>query len=234
MARFKKHVIVYDDTPQIIAEREMGDVSKWVDLVKANNLRYPYIVDTAEEKLKDINHLVTLGDEIIVPIEQTLADINADKLSKYDKTVLEEIVLGNDLKIDTYIDEANLHGAEDEILELDGEKGDVRLVKGFDTIKQMITLRLLTPKGALPLHPNYGSNMQEYLGQRNSLDLADKINIDIQSCLEADSRIRVAKLIQYNIIEEIYQAEWEVQLYSFDKYFSILIKRDNDNNFIIM
>lgn len=235
MARYKKHIIVYDDTPQIIAEREMGDVSKWIDLVKFNNLHYPYFVDTPEEKLKDLNHLKTLGDTIIIPIEKTLADISTETLPKRDKAKLEEIVLGTDLSLDKYEKTIRAHGTEDEIVELTGNgKGDLKLVSGIDNIKQTLLMRLLTPKGALPLHPDYGSDIQSLIGHKNTLDIADKVSTTIQEVLEADPRIRTARLVTYDVGEIYYQSSWEIELQSFDTYFTVLIQRDNDNNFLIM
>lgn len=235
MPRFKQHIIVYGETPQIIAEREMGDVNKWVDLVKFNNLRYPYIVDTPEERAKDLSHLVTIGNKIIIPKEKTLDDIDTTKLPKRDRNLLEQIVLGTDIKIDSYMKTINAHGAEDEIIEMTGNgKGDLELAKGYDNIKQLLLLRLLTPKGSLPLHPDYGSDIQSIIGERNNLNTADKLNDIIQDCLETDYRIKSATLINYNITENTYNSTWEVQLQSFDTYFRLLIQRDENNNFIIM
>lgn len=235
MPRYKQHIIAFGDTPQIIAEREMGDVSLWFDLVKANNLHYPYIVNTVDDKLKDSNHLVTIGDKIIIPLDRTLADIDTAKLSKYDKKVLQDIVLGNDLQITKYNKTINAHGSEDEIVELTGNgKGDVKLAKGFENIKQMLIMRLLTPKGSLPLHPDYGSNIQYIMGEHNNLANADILNNTIQEELEADNRIKLATLVNYSVNKTYYTSEWKIQLYSFEKYFSLLVQRDKDNNFIIL
>lgn len=234
MARFKKHIVKYGESPQIIAEREMGDASKWIELVKKNNLQYPYIVDTPEEKNTNYKHLVTLGDTLIIPEEKTLADIDTDTLNNYDKRVLEEIVLGNDLAVE--INPKNsIHATEDEILELTGNgKGDIDLVRGRNNIIQMLYLRLLTPKGSLALHPDYGSNIQYLMGKPNNMETAYDINSTIQECLEGDSRIRSAKVEEFLIDGEAYESKWEISLYSFETYFKLLIQRDNDNNFLIL
>lgn len=235
MPRFKKHTIVYGDTPQLIAEQEMGDVSKWIELVKKNDLHYPYIVDTPEERNKDIHHLVTIGNTIIIPEEKTLSDIDTDQIPKYDKLVLEEIVLGNDLKFNITPEDDTKHGADDEILSLTGNgKGDLALAKGKDNIVQTLKLRLLTPKGSLILHPNYGSNLQSLVGEKNTQETAEEINSTIEEELQADPRIRSANLDGWNLSAEYYLSSWTVKLQDFETYFKLLIQRDNDNNFLIM
>lgn len=235
MARFKKHVIVYGDTPQIIAEKEMGDVSLWIELVQYNNLEYPYIVDTPEERNKNPRHLVTLGNTIIIPIEKTLADVDTTTISKPDKLALEDIVLGTDLKLDSVDKEFSKHGTEDEIVGLTGSgKGDIGLIKGRANIVQMLKLRLLTPKGSLIMHPDYGTNFQYLIGKKNNLETAELISESVQEQLEADNRIKSARMTGEALEGEYYAMEWEIKLQDFDTYFTILIQRDNDNNFIIM
>jgi hypothetical protein len=235
MARYKTHIIVYGDTPQIIAEREMGDVSQWIKLVSSNNLHYPYIVDTDEEKSVDPNHLVTLGDTIIIPIEKTLADVDTNRLSKHDKKELVDIVLGSDLQLDLYQHKEDIHGTDDGILELTGNgKGDIKLAKGLENIKQMLLLRLLTPKGSLPLHPDYGSDIQEIIGNKNTVETANMLNTTIENCLDADSRILNSALDRYTIDDTYYTSSWDIKLQSFDTYFKLLIQRDNNNNFTIL
>lgn len=235
MARFKKHVVVYGDTPQLIAEKETGDVSNWIELVQKNDLHYPYIVDTPEEKNKDPHHLVTIGNTIIIPKEDTLADVDTSQIPRYDKLVLEDIILGTDLKVNSVEYRYDEHNTDDEILGLTGNgKGDIGLIKGKDNIVQTLKMRLLTPKGSLPLHPDYGSNIQYLIGKVNNADTAELVANTIQECLEADSRIRMAKLINDVIDSTIYYSYWEVTLQSFDTYFKLAIQRDNDNNFIIM
>ncbi|TFF00481.1 LysM domain-containing protein, partial [Histophilus somni] len=67
--RFKKHVVQHEETMQAIAQRYYGDVSYWIDLVEHNNLKYPYLVETDEEKMKDPERLASTGDTLIIPIE---------------------------------------------------------------------------------------------------------------------------------------------------------------------
>lgn len=234
MPRFKKYVITYGDTLQLIAEREMKDVSYWFDLATANNLKYPYIVDTPEEKAKDLNHLVTIGDTIIIPKESTLADINPDILSNHDKLSLEDIVLGNDLKVSSVDSDIEAHGAEDELLGLQGNgRGDIDLARGVNNVVQMIKLRLLTAKGSLILHPDYGSDLQKMIGKRNSSETADELNAIIEENLEQDSRVKSAKNDKYAYNDTYYYSVWTIELQDFDTYFKLIIQRDNDNNFII-
>ena len=54
MSIYCKHVISQGETLQEIAHYELGDMSKWTDIRDINDLEYPYIVETPEEKLKNI------------------------------------------------------------------------------------------------------------------------------------------------------------------------------------
>lgn len=61
MARYKKHTIVYGETMQSIAQMETGSVNDWIKIAEYNSLVYPYIVDTMQEKMANIEHLATPG-----------------------------------------------------------------------------------------------------------------------------------------------------------------------------
>lgn len=234
MSRYKKHVIVYGDTPQNIAEKEIGDVSKWVDLVKANNLVYPYIVDTPKDKQQNIAHLVTLGDTIIIPVETTLGDIDPDSLSKLDQSEVSNIVLGKDISATNFPAFYNKYGADDETLQLTGNgKGDLASVSGYQNIKQVLILHLLTPKGSLPLHPDYGSGLQSLFSKNIEVNRVT-IDAEISKCILSDSRVANCVTTDSYYTGDSYWSEWGVSLISFDEQFNMLVKKDSQNNFTIV
>jgi len=176
MARFKKYTIQQGDTLQSIAARELGDANSWVDLFQYNDLQYPYIVDTAQEKHKNLEHLVMLGDQIVIPIETTIGDINPLDLMQEDKRQVENLVLGSDLNLTSFFDRYKDKGTQDDILELSGnyKNGDIAVTQGQQNVKQAIIMRLLTPLGSILLHPDYGSNLHNLFEKANS-DLKVKI-----------------------------------------------------------
>ena len=61
ITRYLKYVIKQNDTIQGIAEKATGDYSNYKQIIEYNDLRYPFIVDTPQEKLTDVEHQVTLG-----------------------------------------------------------------------------------------------------------------------------------------------------------------------------
>ncbi|MGI4427198.1 LysM peptidoglycan-binding domain-containing protein, partial [Klebsiella pneumoniae] len=148
--RFKKHVVQHEETMQAIAQRYYGDVSYWIDLVEHNNLKYPYLVETDEEKMKDPERLASTGDTLIIPIESDLTDVSAKEINSRDKDVLVELALGRDLNITADEKYFNEHGTSDNILAFSTNgNGDLDTVKGIDNMKQQLQARLLTPRGSL-------------------------------------------------------------------------------------
>ena len=99
MARYKKHVVRYGETVQSIAALEMDDASSWTDLIKYNDLQYPYIVPKASDKNANPDHLVTLGDTLIIPLAVTLTNVDLDNMNQQDKDEIATLALGRDLSM---------------------------------------------------------------------------------------------------------------------------------------
>ena len=102
MSIYNKYPIHQGDTLQKIAFYKLGDMSKWTDIRDINNLEYPYIVNTPEEKLTNINHLLSVGDYIYLPEYQR--DVNKEtinnlQVNSYDKEQMYDTVLGRDLEV---------------------------------------------------------------------------------------------------------------------------------------
>ena len=193
--RFKKHVVQHEETMQAIAQRYYGDVSYWIDLVEHNNLKYPYIVETDEEKMQDPERLASTGDTIIIPIESDLTDVSAKEINSRDKDVLVELALGRDLNITSDEKYFNEHGTSDNILAFSTNgNGDLDTVKGIDNMKQQLQARLLTPRGSLMLHPNYGSDLHNLFGL-NIPEQATLIEMEVLRTLTSDNRVKSANLI---------------------------------------
>ena len=51
MAIFTNYKIKQNDTLPLIAQRFLGDSSRWIDIVSLNNLRYPYITEDVYESI---------------------------------------------------------------------------------------------------------------------------------------------------------------------------------------
>ena len=56
-------------------------------------------------------------------------------------------------------------------------------------MSQSLRIRLGTPKGSLPLHPEFGSNILRFIGKKMNADTLTKIRLDIQETILADDRV---------------------------------------------
>lgn len=247
MARYKKHVIAVDDTLQTIAEQELGDVTQWHTLAQANNLQYPYIVNSSQDKLTNVGHLVSIGDTIVIPIISDLAGVDAESLTKRDHKNIMTTILGTDLKVNGSPAYFNPHGVDNNILQLSGttryredkvaggyrKSRDLALVSGLENIKQTLLLHILTPKGSLVMHPDYGSNIQDIIGSPTGDQTAINITNELSRCLLSDSRIENVSLITYNLDGENYHSSWNVTLQDFNEDFILYINKDENNDFSI-
>ncbi|BDA82306.1 baseplate wedge subunit [Staphylococcus phage vB_SsapH-Golestan-105-M] len=231
--RFKKHVVQHEETMQAIAQRYYGDVSYWIDLVEHNNLKYPYIVETDEEKMQDPERLASTGDTIIIPIESDLTDVSAKEINSRDKDVLVELALGRDLNITADEKYFNEHGTSDNILAFSTNgSGDLDTVKGIDNMKQQLQARLLTPKGSLMLHPNYGSDLHNLFGL-NIPEQATLIEMEVLRTLTADNRVKSANLVDWKIQGNVYSGQFSVEIKSVEESINFVLGQDEEGIFAL-
>lgn len=233
MPRYKKHIVRYGETMQSIASLEVGDVSYWTEIAKYNKLHFPYIVDSDEKKVKDVEHLVTIGDIIIIPKETTLSGDDIDSMTIQDKDEVTKYSLGEDLSMIDIPNNYQDRGTQDEIFQLnDNGKGDLQTVVGVENIKQVLMARLLTPKGALILHPKYGSNLHNLFIKGNETNV-QLIDDEIARSIKEDGRVYATEKVSSVLDEGVYTSTWKVSLISLRTQFELLIGRDNNGNFII-
>ncbi|WFG33820.1 hypothetical protein YN120080_103 [Staphylococcus phage vB_SauM_JDYN] len=231
--RFKKHVVQYEETMQAIAQRYYGDVSYWIDLVEHNNLKYPYLVETDEEKMQDPERLASTGDTIIIPIESDLTDVSAKEINSRDKDVLVELALGRDLNITADEKYFNEHGTSDNILAFSTNgNGDLDTVKGIDNMKQQLQARLLTPRGSLMLHPNYGSDLHNLFGL-NIPEQATLIEMEVLRTLTSDNRVKSANLVDWKIQGNVYSGQFSVEIKSVEESINFVLGQDEEGIFAL-
>lgn len=230
--RLKKHVIQYGDTMQSIAQYYYNDVGAWIDLIEHNNLKYPYIVDDELVKNKDPQRLVTIGDTIIIPTEETLSDVVLQDISSKDRDALLELSFGRDLNITRDESYFNEHGTSDEILGFSGTTGDLDTVTGIANIKQQLQTRLLTPRGSLMLHPNYGSDLHELFG-KNIPEQAVLIDMEVCRTLLSDGRVQSANNIDWKIEGNEYSGTYSVELKSVEESIKLVLEADESGVFAL-
>ena len=230
--RLKKHVIQYGDTMQSIAQYYYNDVGAWIDLIEHNNLKYPYIVDDELVKNKDPQRLVTIWDTIIIPTEETLSDVVLQDISSKDRDALLELSFGRDLNITRDESYFNEYGTSDEILGFSGTTGDLDTVTGIANIKQQLQTRLLTPRGSLMLHPNYGSDLHELFG-KNIPEQAVLIDMEVCRTLLSDGRVQSANNVDWKIEGNEYSGTYSVELKSVEESIRLVLEADESGVFAL-
>lgn len=234
MARYKKHQIIHGETIQSIAQRETGSVDDWIKIAEYNNLMYPYIVETVEEKLQNVERLATYGDELIIPIQASLLDTDVYKLSRRDQDFIMSLALGRDLSMTSLPENYTSRGTSDEILELTHNgHGDLRTSQGAENIKQATISRLLTARGSVILHPEYGSDLHLLFGKA-TVEQMKLISIEICRTVLTDSRVSECVLVDHTIEGDTYSGTYQATVNTLQEQFEFVVNGDNAGSIIIM
>lgn len=238
MVKFKQHVISYGDTVQSIAQQHFGDMSKWMELVEFNNLRYPYIVDTMEEKLQNKDQLKTVGDTLLIKAQ---SDAQSDlisqlrRVSDFDQEEIYALALGKDLDLLPLPKEFGAPGWDSEILELKAnEQGSIATARGIENLKQALYVRVITPLGSYVGHPRYGSNIHLYLGKKNTEENAALLDIEIERTLRTDGRVTQVEFTGHRIFQNSYSASFKVTSISLDEAFEFVVAAEQEGPIVLI
>lgn len=150
------------DTLQQVAARELGDASRWTEIVAINDLLPPYLTDDPEAVTA---HALLNGSYLVIPAASPSAR-NPDPNG----------VFGQDLKL-----------TPDGLLDIDG--ADFAVVSGVDNLVQALTNALKTDQGELLFHPAYGSLIRRILGSVTGPTASLLAAKYAQQTVAADSRI---------------------------------------------
>lgn len=183
-SQYTMHTVGAGDTIQSIGLLYGVD---WTELVTINGLEYPYIDDDLYiNENKDIDGVAKIGSKLVIPT----AGINIPNKTNNSSKEIEKYAFGCDLDL------FSLETSESAVvnLEIEGEltndnKGDIKLSEGIVNLRQQLVIRLGTPKGALLLHPEFGSHIHEYIGKRITVELLTKMKLEVQECLLGDFRV---------------------------------------------
>jgi len=224
MAFYARYMIQPGDTLQRISFIELGTVDDWEDIVTLNNLTYPYIVDTDEERLKDPEHLVTTGDVILLPsYTDDVSQLDISSLNSFDKQNVYDTTMGEDLKLtvnNSLADKENLAA-----LTQDDDSGDLTVTKGIDNLIQSITMRLLTKQGSLLYHPEYGSRLDDYVGQKSNTKTIQLIIVEIERTITSDDRVSSCTNTFYKYSDGVLYSNFEIKPIGEQEIFDLFIAR---------
>lgn len=178
------HTVGAGDTVQSIGLLYGVD---WTELVSINGLEYPYIDDSIElNEYENIDSVAKIGSKLVIPT----TGLNIPQKTNNSSEEVEKYAFGCDLDLFS-MEESENHVVN---LEVEGQltddtKGDIKLSEGIENLRQQLIIRLGTPKGALLLHPDFGTHLLDYIGKRTTVELLTKIQLEIQESLLGDFRV---------------------------------------------
>lgn len=164
--------VQYGDTIVTLAVRHLNDGERWVDLVIANNLDQPYVVDDASAfKLQGLR-VLGVSDQIIIPDSGT----NASK--QLTQNQVENLAYGIDVSWSQHS------------LDIIRDGQFIGLDQGIDNLPLIAWRRIMTPIGGLPAHPEYGCNVHTHVGAEASEWRALLAVQDVKTALLEDERFQ--------------------------------------------
>lgn len=182
----------------MISFQRLGSSDDWYSLASLNNLRFPYIVNTNDEKMTNPLHLVSPGDTIKLPTTtDSLDNIKDDTLTSYEKDSVYDTTLGMDLML-THQRGRNLN-EKVAFLTPSASKRDLATISGIDNLRQSIEMRLLTRHGTYLNHPDYGTYLYDYLGKNVNKSSLQEITTEVLRTITTDNRVKSATITNASI-----------------------------------
>ena len=153
--------VLVGDTLEIIASRVLGDASRWRELADINGLGWPYL-DFSGADGRPGPWTVRPGIKVLGAL-----DVLRTPLPIYGGIPPRDPI-GTDVP----------------------SSGELRqLVGGSANLANALMRRLRTPRGYLPHHPNYGSDLHKYLGKALNISVVLAVRTEIARCLRQDPRV---------------------------------------------
>ena len=149
------------DTLERLAQRELGDSSRWGEIVEVNNLRPPYTTEDLTDTRVDI---LKPGDTVLIPVpaQNGFSQVPNVKQNELNKNLSElEKSLGTDLKLTSDNDLAITRS------------GDLELVAGPQNMAQAVILKLGYEPGEIIRYPLLGAGVRPGVKFPNLEDIKD-------------------------------------------------------------
>lgn len=170
-----RYTIQSGDTLRQISRRLLGNADQWWVLAQFNQLSWPFI-DTTGGTYPSGQRVLALGEVLLIPSgteDPAIAQVVIPEPDLY------TVLLGVDLLAT---------GVGD--LQINYGSGDLSVVQGVPNLQQALLHRLMTRKGELPHHPEYGSNLPLHIGQVLDDTRVNFIRLEVLQTLLSDPRIR--------------------------------------------
>lgn len=234
MSIYRHYTIKQDENIRQIAYKLYRDMDKWKMLVNLNNLRYPYIVKSFHEKANDPAHLLTYGDDLLLPNDEEQeqrAEENKikDSNTKHYAPDYYDMVMGTDIKLDISTDTP----LPDQTGVLVASGRDLITVSGLQNLKQSLINRILTPYGTLYMHPTYGSHLPEILGKPMNQQLLSDTVVELKRTLTTDERVQQVKVKKNMLTYDTIYLVATVTPIAYNDAFNIYLYRSEQGDFSI-
>lgn len=154
--------VLWGDTLQKIALRELGDAQYWTNIALLNDLRPPYIVNL---KADATAYVAVAGDSILIHSPSTQVTIETDP----------EKVFYRDLNLENGL--------------LSASDGSLNLVSGIPNFTQSLIIRIKTVANELMFHPDYGCWVSTLRGHVNDAMAESLAAMYVESALVEDDRV---------------------------------------------
>lgn len=173
------------DTLQTIAARELGDASRWAELIAYNGLVPPFVTDDAASARAGV---LLSGSLLRVPAPVPVITTTTDP----DKV----------FEVDVALD---VRG------QMTVENGDFSVVSGRANLRQALKHRVITDRGELMFHPNYGSLIRRLIGAVNGPTAALLAAQFAKSAIQADPRIKQVTQSTADVVGDVINVSVEAQ-----------------------
>ena len=173
---FRPVEIRHGDTLQKIAAREMGDATRWPELVWINGLLPPYVTD---DPLQASDSILPAGSFIRVPAPSGISSGGAEAGQVYGMDCL---LAKKRLSVDA--------------------DGDLAVVSGVKNLRQQLEHRIVTPLGQARYHPDYGCKVWKLLGTVQGPTAGLMGAAYVKTALLSDYRVMQVVATQAEIVDE--------------------------------
>jgi LysM repeat protein len=206
------------DTLTNLAAKFLGDARLWQHIAVANNLKPPFIIETANQPLVSDDPaqpgVLNIGDEILIPTfskppqKQTVLPV----LGVRPEEPAENHLLGTDVEIQQV---AGRTGAPVYDLVIDTNRGsqDIKITSGVPNLGQAAITRLRTERGTNILYKKMG--LQRIIGLNNSLVDLETARFRYVEALNQDPRIASVRRLDFGAEDDRLIVDADVEIKGF-------------------
>lgn len=194
------------ETIRDVAERLLGDPSRWRILVTLNRLHSPYISATGGPGV------LAPGDRILFPSSGP-SDVSSSIVGTQNPTN-DEYNGPNDPVVQAYGRDIMLKSTfvgGEELTDLAiSQTGDLASIQGIPNVEQALKLKFTTERGELSAHPKYGAKYP--VGKKATPSSFNELRINTLNTLSSDNRISRIRDLRFIAVGDKLAAKVDVEL----------------------